>query len=169
MQNQRLFSFKLGDNELYADPLKVRRVLLNQTAGKCWGIVQEVRKLQEVIAKCREEITALNDDLSVTPTTEEESKLSGEIEKSLQENKTPTTPFENYPRKMKVFGYENQVAGLCQRLATLEELLAAASMHAFGLNPIDIETGEGVTEMEAIEVLIAFLEYAEGKGLRLGN
>jgi hypothetical protein len=49
-------------------------------------------------------------------------------------------------------------------LAQTEGRLVAAAYHAFGLPPVDRQTGRGVTEAEAAGVLKAFLGYAEKKG-----
>lgn len=49
------------------------------------------------------------------------------------------------------------------KLADLEGHLVAAAYMAFGLPPVDPNSGTGVTETEMAAVLKSFLEYAEGK------
>ena len=55
-------------------------------------------------------------------------------------------------------------ADLCVRLSELEGVLAGAAFEAFELERIDPETGHGVTETAALEILQSFLEWLEGKG-----
>lgn len=59
---------------------------------------------------------------------------------------------------------EAQVAIHVVEVANLEGLLAEASMAAFDLSPLDPATGEGVTELEALNVLMQYMVFAEGKG-----
>lgn len=54
-------------------------------------------------------------------------------------------------------------------LAVVEEQLASAGMQAFGLTPIDADTGHGHTELAALRLLYTFLEWLEGKGERSGT
>lgn len=61
---------------------------------------------------------------------------------------------------------EAQRAEWSKDMAELEGRLAEAAMTAFGLNPVDPETGLGVTEMTALELLNDFLGWLEKKGER---
>jgi len=45
----------------------------------------------------------------------------------------------------------------------LEGILAEAAIEAFNFQSLNVETGEGVTEIEALEILGRYMEYAEGK------
>jgi hypothetical protein len=164
-----VFSYLLKGRTYYADPLKVRRDLLQHTVGRCWGLVKEVLRLQDEIIAVRAQVDTTAMDLQTTPSTPEEISQCREIDAKLLENINPNIPFENLPRQKRLEGYETHVGALSTRMTDIEGVLATASALAFGLPPFDNETGQGTTDLEAIEVLKLFLEYAEGKGERLGS
>lgn len=57
----------------------------------------------------------------------------------------------------------DRAAPLRVHLADLEGRLAACAYQAFGLPRVDPASGRGVGEAEVVEVLKAYLEYAEKK------
>src|SRR5262245_11634049 len=169
MSNANAFVFQIGEKECYADPLKVRRALLQNTLGKCWGIVREIPKLKQAILKARQQVEELETQLQTEAISPQEMEQMQEIQKLKEEGKTSTIPFEQMPRIYRKEGFEGQIAIFSSRVAELEGILATAAYVAFDLPQMDPNTGEGVTEEEAIGVLNKFLEYAEGKGERLGS
>lgn len=54
-------------------------------------------------------------------------------------------------------------AELSMRLAHLEGELADAGYHAFGLDPIDSQTKEGITETQVLQIVKEFLGWIEEK------
>lgn len=48
-------------------------------------------------------------------------------------------------------------------LANAEMLISRAAYAAFNLASVNMQAGDGVTELEILELLRQFLEYAEGK------
>lgn len=169
MSNPNVFTFNVGEKVCYADPLKVRRVLLQQTMGKCWGLVRKINRTKELIDEFRKKAANLEKDLEVNPTTPEEMGKIQELQQLRAENKQPTLPFDQLPRAFQLDGYEGHVAVYCREAAELEGVLANASYQAFDLPPLDLEKGEGVSETEVLAIFKTFLEYAEGKGERLGS
>lgn len=169
MPNPNGFEFQIQGKTQFADPLKVRRLLLQNTMGKCWGIFREINKTKKIVQDARDRIVALEKDLETTPTTPEEMAKIQEDQKIRAEGGTPTRPFTDFPREYQLSGFEGQVAIYSNKISELEGVLARASMMAFELPEYDLNTGEGVTEQEAIELLKLFVEYAEGKGERLGS
>ncbi len=167
--NPNVFSYPFQGTTLHADPLRVRRALLQSTVGKCWGIVKEVNRLQGAITECRAKSESMTQDLLVNPNTPEEEIKIAEINQTFLEGKQLTIPFGELPRVKQLEGYDVQTAMLSNRLAELEGILAQAAFEAFEFPEFDATTGEGTTEREAIEILKMFLEYAEGKGERLGS
>ena len=169
MPNPNVFPFTVGDSHCYADPMKVRRVLLQHTMGKCWSVVREIRRSQDELTDARNKADELRKELETTPTTEDELKVFAEIQKAHAEQKQTNLPFDQFPRAYKADMYEGKVAILSNKIAQLEGTLAGAAYEAFDLPPFKLDDGSGVTESEALGVLKLFLEYAEGKGERLGS
>lgn len=169
MPNPNAFEFQCQGKTQYADPLKVRRVLLSETMGKCWGIFREINKTKKIVQDARDKIVELEESLTITPTTEEEMVKVQEDQKLKAEGKQSTRAFTDLPRAFQLDGYEGQVAIYSNRISELEGVLAQAAMKAFELPEFDLNDGTGVTELEAIEILKSFVEYAEGKGERLGS
>ncbi len=169
MPNSNAFFFQIGEKTCYADPLFVRRVLLNETMGKCWGITRKITRLREDVKKWRNEAQLLEAGLEAEPTSPEEMTKIAELQKERAEGKQGTLPFNELPRVYKLEGYENQIAICSNQIAELEGVLANAAYKAFDLPPLNPDDGSGVTEHEVIEILKAYLDYAEGKGERLGS
>jgi len=161
MSKGNVFSYELDEKQRFADPVKVRRTLLEVTSGRLWGIVQEINRTNNVIDDANKHIERLTADLSANPPTEDEIKFD--------QTKRTTTPFDQLPRTVQLEAYTGQLAITTQRVAQHEGVLAEAAVTAFDLPPFDPETGEGTTEIEALLILRAYLEYAEGKGWRLGS
>lgn len=107
---------------LYADPLMLRRRLLQETHGRCMEWAKRAKTLQS-------DIDAIGDG------DDEESKAKR--------------------------------AEWSRQLADLDGHLANATFEAFGFERVDPSTGFGMTELGALEVLYAFLEWLEKKDERL--
>lgn len=167
--NPHAFIFTCQGKQQFADPLRVRRALLDHTLGKCWGILRKLNSFKVEIQLARGHVESLEADLSAVPTTEEEKTVLAEMQKATAEGKTSTVPFADQPRVIRLDGYNNQIAIYCKQTADLEGILAQAGYAAFELPLFDPNTGEGVTEFEVLEIVKAFVEYAEGKGERLGG
>ena len=54
-------------------------------------------------------------------------------------------------------------AELSMRQSVLEGDLADAAYHAFGFEPIDAETGEGITETQILRLLTEYVGWVESK------
>lgn len=166
--NPNVFQYEIAGATRYADPLKVRRILLQNTMGKCWGIVQKINKLSKDIEEIRTKYDALQADLDANPTTADEIKVMGEIQATRAEGKQVTLKFEEYPRIERLSLFEVHIGSMCNQQAELEGILSQASMEAFELEPFNPENATGTTELDAIQLLKLFLTYVEGKGERLG-
>lgn len=61
-----------------------------------------------------------------------------------------------------------QISVTLLAMVKVEGILANAAMEAFEFAELNLATGEGVTEFEALEVFKKYIEYAEGKDWRSG-
>jgi hypothetical protein len=156
-----VFGFRVGEQQRYADPVRIRRLLLEQTAGRMWAIVQEVNRTNQLIDYSQERVNRLLADLRDNPPTD--------VEKTFDRNNLSTTPFDQLPRAVQLESFTGQQAVNAQKLASYEGVMADAALYAFELPPFVPATGEGTTDGEALSVLRDYLGYAEGKGWRLGN
>lgn len=148
------FEYEVRGLKKFADPMRVRRLLLDSTSGSCWTQVQEARAYIEQVKMLQDVEQEIKKDLETTPATLEEmdeAKAQGIKDVNL------------LPRPLKLRAIIAQMANLVAAISRIEATLAAAAMDAFEFAPINVDTGEGVSENEALDILIQFFEYAEGK------
>lgn len=119
-----------GEN-IYDDPFRIRRLLLEHTDGRCWRYLRDLAEL--------------NVQLATLQSTEQLLTEAAEKEKCVAD-----------------------IAVTVTAIVKLEGILVTAGYAAFELMPLNRETGEGVTEIEVMESLKLFIEFAEGKGLGVG-
>jgi|SRR6185436_7868776 len=126
----RTFSYAIQGQTLHDDPFKIRRILLEQTDGRCWKYLGDLSK----ISKELDELIAVESTLR-----------GGELEQC-----------------------QAKIAISRVAISKLEGVLAKATMEAFDFEELNRETGDGVTELEALLILKQYMEYAEGKDWRSG-
>ncbi len=118
------YSIPRFEGESFADPVKVRRLLLSHSDGRFWSWVADAARNQKEMAEARQ---ATGDD----------PEAMARIEAALAIHRSA--------------------------IAELEGKIASAAYVAFGVPPMDTDTGDGVTEGEVLQVVRDFLEYAEKK------
>ncbi len=149
-----IFVYEVRGEKKHADPQRVRRLLLSATEGRCWALIQEARAYIEKVKELQPVEKELREDLEKNPPTLVEE--SNESAKDIAD-------VNLLPRPHKLKAVIAQIALLIAHVSKIEATLSAASMDAFEFAPLDPETGDGITEDEAFQVLIAFLEFGEGK------
>ena len=60
-------------------------------------------------------------------------------------------------------------AELSMRLSIIEGDLADAGYHAFNFEPVDLTTGQGVTETQMLKILAEYIGWVELKKVNAGN
>lgn len=162
------FKYELAGKSRFADPMRVRRILLEVTNGRMWTILKSLQSLQESLRTINTQIKTLQEDLDKNPSTPEEIELQTNLLKELKDSNT-TIDYEKLTRRMKVDHLSNIAQQQLHQAHSWDSLLCEASFKAFNLPVFDPETGVGCTEEAAIKVLMGFVNYAEKKGERLGN
>ncbi len=125
-----------GMPDWYVDPVAMRRELLRHSHSALWAIAAKVNSLQRELRDTQD--TQLPADLEPSADAAAAQQLFASSQEAL-------------------------VCSLRLQIAEHEAQLAAVAFKAFGLDPIDPQTGVGYTEAVALAVLHDFMEYAEKK------
>lgn len=123
-----LFIYEYGGQQIYADPFKIRRILLEHTDGRAWEYMHALYDLKQAEKELRVQ------EEQVQPGTPDGERVKAQLALNLISS------------------------------SKLEGVLAGATMEAFEFSPIDPESGQGITEDSALEILAKYMEFAEGKG-----
>ena len=168
--SQYIFTGTIRGEQLVADPIIVRHALLANTHGRAWSMAPVLKRLEQDIDEAHRQIAEITADLIAHPPTAEELQPPPPPpprEVSSVDGPPPPPVELPPPTRMQVLQQlEAQVAIALQRQSDYVVMLAQATAVSFGLMMFDIETRQGYTCDELIDLLGQYMVYAEKKGKR---